>query len=680
MVLSVDTALLAHAAQSATPLSHILMLTSALPFPLHWGLKRLHTEGLPFRMQPPPRSRIARIIGDETAAAPAEPTQCPVKKIAKQLDTLDRQLAQLQDAEAFNAENPYLNGLFAPVDSTMPPTPLELVEGALPPDMPAGCFMRNGPNPVPDNGYDKRMHWFDGHGMIHSHERELGQTYFMTLGELAGVPGILKALLVATSKMELAGMDMLRGSVANTAIMTWGKRHFALAETGLPFEFSLTGEGEVVSHGFENFDGQLDFPFTAHPKVHAPSGDLIFHGYSFGATARKWWGRMRQAPNGKFELMRKVELDPQYASGLMHDLAVTDHYALLFDMSITVGLNAVFSGTFGHFDDSRPVVHPLNAWEEDGGDTIVLWSPVCTSFDGSANPENEAYMAEVVLDLRTGTATTRMVDKTRNTEFCRLHPDYVGRPARYGFSGEMDGGDARFGGIIKWELARGGGGLQKAARFGPGRWGGEPIVVPKVRPASGGGGSRAVDGVVRRATAPAASSLSESTSGAMTGDGEAGAAADTTPAGAKAADASDAAYLITFVHDERDGDSFVSLIDGETMQQAALFRVPSRVPLGLHGHWEAARHADELLAEVEAEKRAKGKKGKKKKKKGGRSGGAGPSQEAPAEAAAAKPAPLDREGLLKLLAELHEDRIRFGITPETSVEGLAEAARVREAA
>lgn len=240
----------------------------------------------------------------------------------------------------------------------MPPTPLELVEGALPPDMPAGCFMRNGPNPVPDNGYDKRMHWFDGHGMIHSvrfgggdsaaggaaagspplysrswlatdryeHERELGQTYFMTLGELAGVPGILKALLVATSKMELAGMDMLRGSVANTAIMTWGKRHFALAETGLPFEFSLTGEGEVVSHGFENFDGQLDFPFTAHPKVHAPSGDLIFHGYSFGATARKWWGRMRQAPNGKFELMRKVELDPQYASGLMHDLAVTDHY------------------------------------------------------------------------------------------------------------------------------------------------------------------------------------------------------------------------------------------------------------------------------------------------------------------------------------------------------------------
>ena len=36
----------------------------------------------------------------------------------------------------------------------MPPTPLELVEGALPPDMPAGCFMRNGPNPVPADASD----------------------------------------------------------------------------------------------------------------------------------------------------------------------------------------------------------------------------------------------------------------------------------------------------------------------------------------------------------------------------------------------------------------------------------------------------------------------------------------------------------------------------------------------
>ncbi|EOD35575.1 hypothetical protein EMIHUDRAFT_201748 [Emiliania huxleyi CCMP1516] len=77
------------------------------------------------------------------------------------------------------------------------------------------------------------------------------------------------------------------------------------------------------------------------------------------------------------------------------------------------------------------------------------------------------------------------------------------------------------------------------------------------------------------------------------------------------------------------------------------------------GPSQAARHAEELLAEVEAEKRGKGKKGKKKKKGGG-SGGAGPSQEseAPSEADAAKPAKLDREGLIRLLETLHEERIR----------------------
>ena len=42
---------------------------------------------------------------------------------------------------------------------------------------------------------------------------------------------------------------------------------------------------------------------------------------------------------------------------------------------------------------------------------------------------------------------------------------------------------------------------------------------------------------------------------------------------------------------------------------------------------EATQHANALLAEVEAEERAKGKKGKKKKKKKKKKGAAGPSQE-----------------------------------------------------
>ena len=65
---------------------------------------------------------------------------------------------------------------------------------------------------------------------------------------------------------------------------------------------------------------------------------------------------------------------------------------------------------------------------------------------------------------------------------------------------------------------------------------------------------------------------------------------------------------------------------------------------------EAARHAEELLAEVEAEKRAKGKKGKKKKK-GGEAGAAGPSQETMA-AAEGDEAPLEAAEAAKKAAKL----------------------------
>ena len=63
----------------------------------------------------------------------------------------------------------------------------------------------------------------------------------------------------------------------------------------------------------------------------------------------------------------------------------------------------------------------------------------------------------------------------------------------------------------------------------------------------------------------------------------------------EASDGSDAVYLLTFVHDSATGDSLLSIVDGEEMEQVALLRVPERVPYGLHGHWVPE---DELQAHV----------------------------------------------------------------------------------
>ena len=170
------------------------------------------------------------------------------------------------------------------------------------------CFPESGEDEAPAPKYSSS--WLETDRYMY--ERDLGQTFFMTvcqpflerlsprprvrpsptppqLGEFSGVTGLLKAVLVANSKLKLAGMDILTSSVANTAITTWDKReasrasnlcvthgspplgphacvpaprrrtrssftrdtlvnsrirappltgHFALAETGLPFEFS----------------------------------------------------------------------------------------------------------------------------------------------------------------------------------------------------------------------------------------------------------------------------------------------------------------------------------------------------------------------------------------------------------------------------------------------------------
>ncbi|MEO2237490.1 MAG: carotenoid oxygenase family protein, partial [Candidatus Poseidoniia archaeon] len=68
-----------------------------------------------------------------------------------------------QPAWAEKIENPYLQGIHAPVSGETTASDL-VVKGELPSDL-FGAHLRNGPNSVhaPSNQY----HWFDGDGMVH---------------------------------------------------------------------------------------------------------------------------------------------------------------------------------------------------------------------------------------------------------------------------------------------------------------------------------------------------------------------------------------------------------------------------------------------------------------------------------------------------------------------------------
>ena len=70
-------------------------------------------------------------------------------------------------------ENPYLQGNYAPVTSSLHQTELPC-RGTLPADL-FGLFVRNGPNPMTPPKASKH-HWFVGDGMLHGIRFEQGRT------------------------------------------------------------------------------------------------------------------------------------------------------------------------------------------------------------------------------------------------------------------------------------------------------------------------------------------------------------------------------------------------------------------------------------------------------------------------------------------------------------------------
>ena len=64
--------------------------------------------------------------------------------------------------------------------------------------------------------------------------------------------------------------------LANTAIVSHAGKLLALEEAHAPFEFDPHTLESIGSHTFE---GKLQGPVTAHPKVDPKTGELLFFGY-----------------------------------------------------------------------------------------------------------------------------------------------------------------------------------------------------------------------------------------------------------------------------------------------------------------------------------------------------------------------------------------------------------------
>lgn len=470
--------------------------------------------------------------------------------------------------------NPYLLGVYAPVGTEIDAEDLQVI-GEIPKDL-NGVYLRNGPNPrfAPEGRY----HWFDGDGMIHAVHLENGKARY-------------RNRWVRTKAFEAeseAGKALWTGVMENPAGNPFGNAHgLGLkdnANTDVIFHrgrilatWYLCGSPYAVDPlsletlGAEDFLGTLVGDMMAHPKVDEATGELFWFDYGPRPPYLRY-GVI--SADGEVVNTTEIELP---GPRLPHDMAVTEHFAVLMDLPLVQDLEAAKLGRHKlRFDRSMPsrfgvlprygdgsqirwfeaspcyIYHVVNAWEQ--GEEVVL--DVCRVRKPAPRPDARTPLAKMLsylrldaqlhryrFNLRTGVCREAPLDDD-NTEFPTVDARGVGRRNRYSYAVHISPESTlKFDGLVRYDNLAG---AKTEYRFGPGRWGSEAPFAPRE-----------------------------------------GAAADSADG-----------HLVTFVQDEREGRSELDIFDAADLAAGPVARVllPQRVPLGFHATWVRADQLEPLRA------------------------------------------------------------------------------------
>ncbi len=349
------------------------------------------------------------------------------------------------------------------------------VEGKLPMAL-AGTMFRNGPGlfSVFDHRY---RHWFDGDGLITAvrfregradgaarlirsrgleEERRRGRAYFGAYGTKS--PGRWNPWRAVRFVRE-GGKNP-----ANTSVLCWDDRVFALCEVGRPTEID---PATLETIGESDLGGAIHQPFSAHPHRIADTGYVYNFGTRLGRPNVIDLYALR--PDGSAGRIAEIPL--AYPT-LVHDFAATSRYLVLFLAPLEISLYRVLFGRVAFSDamnwvperGSEVVIVPLdapaspirfktepfwawhmgNAFERDGEIVVDLfrYSDFPTSagwldgvMRGAPGGAVDGVLHRVRIDvLRRRLRTEKMRERTG--EFPRVAPFYEGRSHRFLFCAE----------------------------------------------------------------------------------------------------------------------------------------------------------------------------------------------------------------------------------------------------
>ncbi len=441
--------------------------------------------------------------------------------------------------------SPYLAGNNAPVTEEL--TAFDLpVEGRIPEEL-EGRLLRNGPNPI-DNPDPASHHWFLGDGMVHGIRLRGGKAEWYRNRWVGSQR--TAALLGRTAPGEVSA-----NTGPNTNVIGHAGRTYAIVEAGTkPVE--LTYELETLrTNGFE--DSLLN-GYTAHPKYDPLTGEM--HAVAYNPTELATVAQyIVVGPDGKMTKTVPIDLPTM---PMIHDMALTQTYAVVMDLPVAVDLDLAIGGSsfpLRWFDDYNArlgllprsasdageivwceidpcyAFHPLNSHDTDDGKVIIDICVYERLFDIDRHGPFRDSLPKLerwTVDPTTHRVGREMIDE-RNQEFPRVAGSALNVPYRYGYTTGVGNelSEWRFGSTFKYDLTAG---TSQEFDHGPGRGAGEPVFVSR------SGGTDEDDG-----------------------------------------------WILTVVHDEATNGSELVILDARDLDEPAVATItlPGRVPNGFHGNW-----------------------------------------------------------------------------------------------
>lgn len=365
-----------------------------------------------------------------------------------------------------------------------------------------GSYFRNGPAKF-KVGDDQIMHPFDGDGMVcavtfdgtgHAHFRN---RYVRTPGfveELEAKKMLYRGQFSQKSGGFLANaFDMRVKNLANTNVMHWAGRLFALWEGGQPMELDPLS---LSTKGFSDFDGSLKEKdtFTAHPRFDAKTGRKVGFQYQpdpmADLTKISFWEFEAEG----FDLVQRVDVEvPGF--GFYHDFLVTDSYYILSRAPVQISPQRGLEGLLGFrsmgesidFDEQQPTqlvlvprdgsearyvdldthfcFHYANGFEE--GEKLILDFVRTPSLElGNASAQQKPLWEVMELESLDPNRFTRYeIDKStgswtkqelsdQHVDFPSINPAYSTKPYRFAWcaTSALDGVTAPLQGLVKVDV------------------------------------------------------------------------------------------------------------------------------------------------------------------------------------------------------------------------------------